>query len=530
MATSARRRFFWAAHPLQAVVESGALGVLLLWGLASLAGRIHPAALSNGHLALCGVCGMWVVLRARLPRRAWYGQLAQDLAAALGLSILMAVGLRLLAQATGWDAVWQASTIGVPLAVLLLAAIGPGYLVARGGVRVVLWWDRLRRRRMLWSLTHAHLVLVLIVVLLVSTILVAAALWNGAFRSEGAPVGLVPALVARLLHTIFPAAGILAGVSGAILLAVLPPSALFSYLVARRTTRRLEDLAAATSALRQGQYAARVTVRGEDEVAQLQADFNAMAEDLSRTLQALAVERDSVRQLLASRRELVASVSHELRTPVATMRAQIESTLAHWDDAPPPSLRRDLEVMEGEVLRLQRLIDDLFALSQAEIGALDMSCAAVDVAAVAGRMVDAVAPLAWQSGRVDVVADLPPNLPPAWADEARLEQVLSNLLRNAVRHTPPGGIVALVAAAEPDAVRIEVRDTGEGIAPHDLARIWERFYRGANVRTRDGRGAGLGLALVKEFVEAMEGTVAVESAVGEGSCFTVRLPRQATRR
>jgi signal transduction histidine kinase len=139
-------------------------------------------------------------------------------------------------------------------------------------------------------------------------------------------------------------------------------------------------------------------------------------------------------------------------------------------------------------------------------------------------MVDALAPLAWRSGRVDVVAELPDNLPPARADEVRLEQVFSNLLRNAIRHTPPGGIVAVVAVAEEAAIRIEVRDTGEGIAAEDLPHIWERFYRGANARAHDRRGAGLGLALVKAYVEAMGGQVAVTSAPGEGSCFTLRLP------
>jgi signal transduction histidine kinase len=142
-------------------------------------------------------------------------------------------------------------------------------------------------------------------------------------------------------------------------------------------------------------------------------------------------------------------------------------------------------------------------------------------------MVDAVAPLAWQSGQVQVSAQLPEGLPAAEVDPARLEQVLANLLRNAVRHTPPGGIVVVSAAEEARSVRIEVRDTGEGISPADLPHIWERFYRGRDVVAREGetRGAGLGLALVKELVETMRGEVAVESTAGEGSRFTVRVPK-----
>jgi signal transduction histidine kinase len=136
-----------------------------------------------------------------------------------------------------------------------------------------------------------------------------------------------------------------------------------------------------------------------------------------------------------------------------------------------------------------------------------------------------MAPLAWRSDRVEVVAELPSDLPRALADPERLKQVLINLLRNGVRHTPPGGIVALLVAAEAEHVRIGVRDTGTGIAPEDLPHVWERFYRGAEARVKDHRGAGLGLALVKELTEAMGGTVEVESEIGQGSCFTLRLPR-----
>jgi signal transduction histidine kinase len=188
----------------------------------------------------------------------------------------------------------------------------------------------------------------------------------------------------------------------------------------------------------------------------------------------------------------------------------------------PPALRHDLEVVEGEILRLQRLIDDLFTLSRAEVDGLAMHCEPIDVSPVVRRTVEAMAPLAWKAGRVEVVAELSAELPPARADESRLEQILANLVRNAIRHTPPGGIVAVSAYGKGDAVRVEVRDTGEGIPAEDLPHIWERFYRGENAR-EDSRGAGLGLALVKELTEAMGGSVEVESVVGQGSCFVVRL-------
>ena len=141
------------------------------------------------------------------------------------------------------------------------------------------------------------------------------------------------------------------------------------------------------------------------------------------------------------------------------------------------------------------------------------------------RIVKARAPLAWQANRIEVVAEVPSALPPALVDANRLEQALQNLLHNAVRHTSPGGIVAVAVAAEPEALVLHVKDTGEGIAPQDLPRIWERFYQAKNAGNGIGTGTGLGLALVKEWIEAMGGSVAAESVLGEGSCFTIRLPQ-----
>jgi signal transduction histidine kinase len=120
---------------------------------------------------------------------------------------------------------------------------------------------------------------------------------------------------------------------------------------------------------------------------------------------------------------------------------------------------------------------------------------------------------------------VPGNVPPALVDASRLEQVLQNLLHNAVRHTPPGGIVAVALAAGANSIALQVKDTGEGIAPVDLPHIWERFYQASSQRTRTSSSAGLGLALVKELIEAMGGSVSVDSVVGEGSCFTIHLPQ-----
>ena len=250
-----------------------------------------------------------------------------------------------------------------------------------------------------------------------------------------------------------------------------------------------------------------------------------MAAHLEHTIRDLESERDAVARLLQSRRELVASVSHELRTPVAIMRSYLEAMLVRWDDSVPVALRKNVEAVTQQSLQLQHLIDDLFTLSRAEVGEMELRCQALDVGAIVQRCVEAAAPVQWKVSKVQLVAKVPHPLPPAQIDETRLEQIIHNLLGNAARHTPTGGIVAATAYAERDAVVIRVEDTGDGIAAEDLSRIWERFYRTDSARSKDSSGTGLGLALVKELTEAMGGTVMAESVVGQGSCFTVRLPR-----
>jgi signal transduction histidine kinase len=325
-------------------------------------------------------------------------------------------------------------------ATLLLLATGVGYVLVRCAARVLWAWDRLRRRRMLWALTHAHLMIVALAALLIAIVVfVSSVFFRGAGSLQPASVNGWIAFVTWVLDSLFPALSLLLVLTFVAMLFLLPPSALFSFFAVRRTARRIEDLAAAARAFQAGDYRKGVAVAGEDEVAQLQVSFNAMAGDPQRTLLDLQTQRDAVAELLRSRRELVAGVSHELRTPVATVRAALEGIQNHPEEPLSPRMRHDLGIMEGEVLRLQRLLDDLFTLARVEVGQLALTCRPTDVAPIARRMVEALAPWAWNTGRVEMVAELPAGLPRALVDEARLEQILANLLRNAGRHTPPGG-------------------------------------------------------------------------------------------
>ncbi|HEY7780627.1 MAG TPA: ATP-binding protein [Ktedonobacterales bacterium] len=531
VATARRARaLLLAASPWRAVMETLALAGTVV-GAALLLGASLPyprfLRLDYSLLLLAGPCAAaWCAMRMRMAVGSWWGRVWRDLLIGGILGVLpgvvaAATGFAL-AVAPGVPASVRSATIrGFPVvwfAWLALPVLSIQFVACRIGVRLWLYWDRLRRTRLRWALTHAHLLVVVIGAALLGLLEVIA-------RTTGGDGAQLPFELLRIV--VF--GGFITVVA---LVVVLSPSALFSYLFARPTTRRLEALAAATTALSAGYYGVRVPVSGEDEVASLQANFNAMAEDLERAVRELREQRDTVSTLLAARRELVANVSHELRTPVATLRGYLESTLAHWDGEPPDTLRHDLAVMERETVHLQALINDLFALARAEVGSLDLCREPVDARAASRRVVEVMAPLAWQANRVEVVlADADADIsetddaPIALADGERLGQVLRNLLHNAVRHTPPGGIVAVATASDGPTVTIEVRDTGEGIAPDELPHIWERFYRGAGGRVRTDGGSGLGLALVKELIEAMGGAVGVASVPGEGSRFTIRLPR-----
>ena len=516
----------WRASALRATIEAFLLAALLAVALLLVSDPLPPQAVDQGFVFISLASAALCALRLRPSHGRWWRCILRELRAAVGLGLALSGGLMLPLYFSKWRETLDRTNFHFGGLVAVLLAGGAAFIAFRCGVCVWHFWDRLRRRRLRWELTHAHLTTAAAIVLLYTLFFALAVILSGEFtpfepQEEG---GFAAWVADRIIRTAFPIAGVTAVIVVTALAVVLPPSAVVSYFAARRTTRRLESLAAAAKALRTGDLSARVDVVGQDEVAQLKADFNAMAAELEGSVRALEAERDKVATLLQSRRELIATVSHELRTPTATVRGYLESAIEGWDESPPPTLRHDLVVMEEEIERLQGLIDDLFTLARVDVQGLAMDLRAVDADEVIRRQVEAMARLAWQAGRVELVAELPPDLPPVLADEGRLEQVLVNLLRNAIRHTPPGGIVAVGGAAEGDRVRIDVRDTGEGIPPDDLPHIWERFYRGQATRAEDSRGAGLGLALVKDLTQAMGGSAHVKSVLGQGTCFTIKLP------
>jgi signal transduction histidine kinase len=502
-------RFIAQASPLRAILEAYGLAAIAILTLLALREELAPVNIDQGWFFTSAGVAVWTALRMRVSTGRWYRRLLIEIIAGLLASAPVLIYGFLIRNVTSIDT--------APDAFFALSGI-IGYACFRVGTYLWLFWGRLRRKRLIWSFTHAILTTVVLVALFFVGVLTFATWNSGSVRDllveQPSPLA---SFAAELLSRILPLLTIMVVMTAVALAFVLPPAVVFSFFVARSLTKRLETLARATRTVRAGDYSAYVTVSGEDEIAQLQTNFNAMVADLDRSMRDLQAERDQVAALLKERRELVASVSHELRTPVSTARGYLETALRQ--EAVPESLQHDLEIVDREIARLQTLIDDLFTLSRAEVGQLALHCQPIDLGPLVDRVIETTAPLAWQSGRVQVSAEVPADLPRASIDEARFEQVLRNLLHNAMRHTSPGGIVVTIGRAEADAVVIEVRDTGEGIAPDDVPHVWERFYRAG-----ENGGVGLGLAIVKELVEAMGGSVSVDSKLGEGSCFTVRLP------
>jgi len=276
--------------------------------------------------------------------------------------------------------------------------------------------------------------------------------------------------------------------------------------VARRIVEPVEAMGAAAQRIAAGRYGERVPVASQDELGELAEQFNRMAGALQR------LER--------LRKDLVADVAHELRTPLAALAGYLEGLLDRVLEPSAEVLGR----MHREVHRLQRLVEDLEELSRVEGGGLELRRAPTSVR----ELVDAVAArlaLQFQGKQIRLTVDVPAGLPKVHADPDRIAQVLTNLLGNALRHTPPGGRVTVRAWTRGGEVAVAVADTGVGIPPEHLPHIFDRFYRVDRSRSRRSGGAGIGLTIAKGLVELHGGRIWAESpGPGQGATFTFTLP------
>ncbi|HET9372440.1 MAG TPA: ATP-binding protein [Vicinamibacterales bacterium] len=285
---------------------------------------------------------------------------------------------------------------------------------------------------------------------------------------------------------------------------VVVGAAAATIVIAQHTLGPLRTLRAAAETVASGDLSARVPERGAEELASLARAFNLMAGRLE--------QQDRLK------RDLTNDVAHELRTPITNLRCHLEAIV-------DGVVRVDAETigaLGADVRQLERLVEDLGLLAQADAGQLRLTPEHVALSTVVTEIARDLAPRLAIAGITldrDVAADAH-----VYVDRIRLRQILTNLLDNAIAHTPSGGRIVVAARANGAGAVVEVRDTGEGIAPEHLPHLFDRFYRADPSRSRRTGGAGLGLAIAKHLVTASHGTIAVASEPGRGAAFTVTLP------
>jgi len=223
------------------------------------------------------------------------------------------------------------------------------------------------------------------------------------------------------------------------------------------------------------------------------------------------------------RRDLIAWVGHDLRTPLTSIRAIVEA-LADGVVEDPLTVQRYLRTAQRDIRSLALLIDDLFQMAQLDAGGLPLDRQPNAISDLISDTIERFSELAAQR-QITLEGHAQAGVDPVLIDAQHIERVLSNLVSNALRHTPPGGRVRVNAAATAQGARIEVCDSGEGIRPEDLPHLFEQFYRGEKSRNRATGGAGLGLAIAKGIVQAHGGHIGVASRPGQGACFFFTLPR-----
>lgn len=281
-------------------------------------------------------------------------------------------------------------------------------------------------------------------------------------------------------------------------------------LLARELSRPIKELTLATSKITKGELGQEVTVRSTDEVGQLAASFNQMSKEVAHV------------NLL--RRQMTADIAHDLRTPLTVISGYIE---AMRDQVLDPTPER-LAIIYTEIELLQKLVEDLRELSQAEAGELRLNRQQLPP----GELLDRAASLfanAAKTKEIDLRTIVNPELPALYVDEARMMQVMENLISNALRYTLSGGKIILRAALENNQICLSVEDTGQGIAPEDLPLVFNRLYRGDPSRAENEGSTGLGLSIAKAFVQAHAGTISVESTLGKGTIIFIHLPIEKHR-
>jgi two-component system sensor histidine kinase BaeS len=289
-----------------------------------------------------------------------------------------------------------------------------------------------------------------------------------------------------------------------------------SFLLVRRFIRPLENLTRAAELVKQGHYAQRVTPpNSEDELGRLALAFNEMADTIE-------ADVNELRRQDQLRRDLVANIAHDLATPLTAIQGFSEA-LADDVITDPVARQETAQRIGREVQRLRRMVTEIRQMSSLEAGQTKLDLSPLDMQTLVDETLAVIAPECESKG-ITVHNDIAAHTPAVLADSDRITQVLLNLLDNARRHTPEGGMLRVGAQVYGTFLLLSIQDTGTGINPQNLPHIFERFYRADRSRTTTTGGSGLGLAIVKAIITAHRGNVWAESVPGKGTRITFTLP------
>ncbi len=305
------------------------------------------------------------------------------------------------------------------------------------------------------------------------------------------------------------------GILGRALLIALVISVLLSLVLAKAMVTPIQGLTRAAERAAAGDFSPKLESDAQDEIGVLTRTFNQMGAQLQKTL-------DDLKKSEAMRREFVANVSHELRTPITSIRSYAE-TLQDAGNLPKETEHEFLGVIVRESDRMTNIVQDLLMLSRFDVGSIAFSFGRFSFEKSLRDVYNAML-LEAQRHRHRFALELKTPLPEIVGDKARIEQVLINLVSNAIKYTKDGGVISITAGRREDLVWVSVRDNGIGIPKEDMSKVFDRFYRVDKARSRESGGTGLGLSIAKEIVIRHKGEIALTSYPGKGTTFTVTLP------
>jgi two-component system, OmpR family, phosphate regulon sensor histidine kinase PhoR len=309
------------------------------------------------------------------------------------------------------------------------------------------------------------------------------------------------------------------------MLAILPqsfPADLGKHYLEVFRDPELNDLIQTTLASGQGLKRSLSFLSQPDKIYQVQSSLIRDAERKTGGVVMVFHDVSEMKRLERVRQEFVANVSHELRTPLTSLKGYAEALLDENLESSPHAAEF-LRVIDRHAARMEKIVADLLLISQLESSVRSLGREPIDLPELLQTALDSVTPLG-EAKKQSLELKCPAEIPPFSGDGQKIHQMLVNLLQNAINYTPEGGRITLEARKAEGGIQFEVADTGIGIPPGDLPRIFERFYRVDKGRSRELGGTGLGLSIVKHIAEAHGGRVSVESQIGKGSRFTVTLP------